>query len=72
MNWPLRSFLSRHERVTATQIDDFIITMAIVRDGELTATEFSDTQTVPSILVSGGIFLTRVDTRVPDRPGTAQ
>ena len=51
--------------VTATQVDDFIITGAIVQNG-LVATSITDAVEVPSALVPGGIFLSRTQTRLPD------
>jgi hypothetical protein len=51
--------------VTAIQIDDFIITGAIVQNG-LIATTIADAVEVPSALVPGGIFVTRIQTRLPD------
>jgi hypothetical protein len=50
------------------QIDDFVITAAIVRDGHKIATRINDAQETPSAIVAGGIFLTRVYTRLPDGP----
>ena len=47
------------------QYDDFVITGAIRRRGQLIATSVADAQTTPSTIVAGGIFLTRVWTRVP-------
>jgi hypothetical protein len=51
---------------TASQVDDFIITAAIVRGGKLIATALADVQRTPSALVPGGIFVTRVHTRLPE------
>lgn len=48
------------------QVDDFVITAAIVRDGHKIATSIADAQRTPSAIVAGGIFLTRVYTRLPD------
>ncbi|MGO9438280.1 MAG: hypothetical protein ACLPH3_07530 [Terracidiphilus sp.] len=50
------------------QIDDFVITAAIVRHGHLIATRINDAQETPSAIVAGGIFLTRVYTRLPVGP----
>lgn len=60
--------------VTTTQIDNFIITKAKVvhsDSGEncLIATAMADMQQTPSAIVSGGIFLTRSYTRLPDGVG---
>ena len=51
---------------TASQIDDFVITAAVVSHHELIATAVTDLQRVPSALVPGGIFVIRGMTRVPD------
>jgi hypothetical protein len=51
--------------VTAIQVDDFIITGAIVQNG-LVATTIADAVEVPSALVPGGSFLARIQTRLPD------
>lgn len=48
------------------QVDDFVITAAIVREGHKIATTIADAQRTPSAIVAGGIFLTRVYTRLPD------
>ena len=47
------------------QVDDFVITRAIIEDGHLIATSVADAQRTPSTIVAGGIFLTRVWTRLP-------
>jgi hypothetical protein len=52
--------------VATNQMDDFIITGAIVKDGHLVATAIVDAQRTPSVIVAGGIFLTRSFTRLPD------
>jgi hypothetical protein len=52
---------------TASQVDDFVITAGIVRGDRLIATAIADAQRTPSALVPGGIFLTRVHTRLPNR-----
>jgi hypothetical protein len=54
--------------VKATQMDDLLITGAVVKRGQLIATTLADAQRVPSAIVPGGIFLTRSYTRLPDRP----
>jgi hypothetical protein len=53
---------------TGTGVDDFVITKAIVKDGQFLATAVSDAQRTPSAIVPGGIFLTRSRTRLPDQP----
>jgi len=58
--------------VVTTQVDDFIITAAIVKNGQFIATAIADAVRTPSALVPGGIFVTRVHTRLPDRPGPTQ
>jgi hypothetical protein len=52
--------------VTTNQFDDFIITAAKVKDGQLIATTIDDAQRTPSAIVLGGIFLTRHYTLRPD------
>ncbi len=47
------------------QYDDFVITGAVLRGGQLIATSVADATRTPSAIVAGGIFLTRVWTRVP-------
>jgi len=51
---------------TATLVDDFVITQAIVKHGQLIATAVADAQETPSFIVAGGVFLTRSWTRLPD------
>jgi len=48
------------------QVDDFVITAAIVKDEHKIASSIVDAQRTPSAIVAGGIFLTRVYTRLPD------
>ena len=52
--------------VSTNQVDDFVITGAFVQGGQLLATTIVDAQEVPSAVVTGGIFLTRTHTRLPD------
>jgi len=52
--------------VTANQVDDFVITGAVVLNGVLVATAIADASEVPSAIVAGGIFLSRAQTRLPD------
>lgn len=54
--------------VVTFPVDDFIITKGIVKRKQLVATEILDAQRTPSALVPGGVFVTRIHTRVPDRP----
>jgi hypothetical protein len=58
--------LTASNDVVTNQVDDFIITRAIMKDGQLTATEIADAVETPSALVPDGIFVTRVHTRMPD------
>lgn len=48
------------------QVNDFVINEAILRDEHKIATSIADAQRTPSAIVAGGIFLTRVYTRLPD------
>jgi hypothetical protein len=50
-----------------TQANDFLITRAIVRDGQFLATALQDAQRTPSAIVPG-TFVTRSYTRRPDEP----
>jgi hypothetical protein len=52
--------------VSTNQVDDFVITGAVVLNGVLVATTIADASEVPSAIVAGGIFLSRVQTRLPD------
>jgi hypothetical protein len=47
-------------------VDDFVITAAMVKDGQLIATAIDDAQETPSSIVPGGVFLIRHLTRRPD------
>ncbi len=58
--------LTTSNGITATQMDDFVITKATMRDGKLIATALQDAQRTPSAIVAGGIFLIRSYTRRPD------
>ncbi len=49
----------------STAVDDFIITGAIVQNGQLVATSFANAQETPSAVVPGGVLLTRTYTRLP-------
>lgn len=51
--------------VQTSQFDDFVITKAKTKGGELIATTIVDAQRTSSAIVPGGIFLTRTWTRVP-------
>jgi hypothetical protein len=51
---------------SVTQVDDFIITEAIVVGRHLVAISIKDAVETPSVIVPGGIFLTRTQTRRPD------
>jgi len=42
-----------------------VITHATIEDGHLIATSIADAQRTPSTIVAGGIFVTRVWTRLP-------
>lgn len=64
-----KRIVTTNSGVTATQVDDFMITAAIksTKSGQpIIATAIVDTQEVPSAIVAGGIFLSRVQTRLPD------
>jgi hypothetical protein len=52
--------------VTGTQQDDFVITRAIKKDGRLLATAIHDIERPASLLVPGGLLVTRDYTLRPD------
>ena len=54
--------VTRPDGTTASAADDFVITEAVERDGKLIATTIVDAQRDPSVIVPGGVFLTRVHT----------
>lgn len=51
--------------VQTNQFDDFVITEAKMKDGELIATTIVDATRTSSAIVPGGVFLRRTWTRVP-------
>jgi len=56
-------------------VDDFIITQAVVKNGQLVATEIEDAARVSSTGTNGipaGTLTRRHHTRLPDRPGPTQ
>jgi hypothetical protein len=56
--------VKRPDGTTASASDDFLITGAVVKDGQLIATSIVDAQRDPSVIVPGGIFVTRTHTLV--------
>jgi hypothetical protein len=61
--------VTRPDGSTASAIDDFIITEAIKVAGRPSiATTVVDAQRDPSVILPGGVFVTRVHTRLPDIP----
>ena len=58
--------VTRPDGSTASASDDFLITAAIEKDGRLIATKVVDVQRDPSVIVPGGIFLTRTHTLRPN------
>lgn len=62
--------VTRPDGSKAPAYDDFLITGSVVRDGKLLATTLVDVQQVPSVILPGGVFLTRVHTWRPDTPTT--
>jgi hypothetical protein len=54
---------------SANSVDDFVITAATVKGGQLIATTIDDAQETPSTIVPGGVFLIRHLTRRPDGGG---
>ena len=55
--------VTRADGTTASASDDFIVTGAADKDGRLIATTIMDAQRDPSVIVAGGIFVTRTHTR---------
>jgi hypothetical protein len=59
--------LTQSNGTTTNQVDDFIITAAFPTfSGVMVATTFVDAVETPSVIVPGGIFLTRTQTRLPN------
>jgi hypothetical protein len=65
--------VTRPDGTKASAVDDFVITRAIMsRDRwswprtHAIATTIVDAQRTPSVILSGGVFVTRVHTRLPD------
>jgi hypothetical protein len=58
--------------VVTNQVDNFVITGSIVKNGEFIATSITDASQNPNALAPGGVFVTRVHSRLPDRPGPTQ
>jgi hypothetical protein len=58
--------LTASNGTTASQVDDFVITGAIVKGGRFIATAIADAVRTPSALIPGGVFVTRVHTRLPN------
>ncbi len=61
--------LAASNGVVTTQLDDFIISRAIEKDGLLHVTAIQDALRPPSVLVTPGVLVTREWTRVPDTTG---
>jgi hypothetical protein len=51
---------------TVNAVDDFLVTSATGRAGKLFVTSLVDMQRTPSAIVPGGVFVSRVWTRLPD------
>jgi len=62
----IKRLLTASTGVVTNQVDDFVITGAIVQNGVLIATSIADAVEVGSVLVPGGILVTRIQTRLPD------
>jgi hypothetical protein len=58
--------VTKPDGTTAPAADDFIITGAVVQGGRLLATTIVDVQRDPSVILPGGVFVTRTHTRLPD------
>jgi hypothetical protein len=51
---------------TSESVEDFVISTAKVKHGQLIATTIDDAQETPSTIVPGGVFLIHHQTRRPD------
>lgn len=58
--------VTRPDGTTASASHDFMITSAIKQEGRVIATTISDLQRDPSVIIPGGIFVSRVHTRLPE------
>lgn len=59
--------VTRADGTTAPSADDFMITASVKTPGQPPiATTIADVQRNPSVVLSGGVFVTRVHTRLPD------
>ena len=65
--------VTRPDGTKASAVDDFVITTAIASQNgrnwphpRAIATTIVDAQRTPSVILSGGVFVTRVHTRLPD------
>ena len=59
--------VTKPDGTTAQAVDDFVITEAVKVVGRLAvATTIVDAQRDPSVILPGGVFVTRVHTRLPD------
>ena len=61
----INRLVTRPDGTTATASDDFLITKAVVQNGKLVATSIIDVQRDPSVILPGGVFLTRLHTLRP-------
>jgi hypothetical protein len=64
--------VTRPDGSTAPAVDDFIVTGATLtylgaKGWQFVATTIVDAQRDPSVILPGGVFVTRVHTRLPDR-----
>lgn len=57
--------LTLADGTTATGVDDFLITAAVIQNGQAVATAIADAQQTSSTIVPGGVFLTRTHTARP-------
>jgi len=58
--------LTQASGIVTTSLDDFVITGAAIVNGQIVATSVADAGEAPSAIVAGGLFVTRVYTRLPD------
>lgn len=60
--------VTRADGTKAPATDDFVITEATVQEGQLIATAITDSQREPSVIVPGGVFVTRFHTQRAQPP----
>jgi hypothetical protein len=57
--------VTRPDGTKATAVDDFVIIGGVAKDGKIIATRIMDAQRDPSVILPGGVFVTRLHTLRP-------